>query len=626
MQTEPQCALLRQSWESDMVHTTPANLTWLTLLDSPRSFPQLKPLTLRDEVRHRLPTNLSSFTDFRSSQFGGALASASAADALHVTVVGASTTMGCGSCEFQVAGFPELAGSERQHACPAMHTRRFCSPELSWVRQMEDALVDMWQNTGAPQYSLPAAPTTTVWARNAVGPGYFLTCPDTRLPSLSSSHIIIIELASNLFYGSIEALIRRLHESAPHAAIALMFWPPQDRAAQLKAHEALVAASTHVPGGADVYDIPAALDELQLSRRRFYAQGGLDNVHPNALGHFAIGALMARFVAASFRRVAPLAWQQSPRVNTTSTRVARASRAKLQWEVCYDHQFPQDRAFGSSSTAVEQREVRQRKAKGVQAAAATSPGQPSTSFSLVDEGAEKGVHKYGWASLQAGQKLNIGPIRGPPNRSCALLRVNLLYLASTVRRDQDHRVNHLWPGDLGLDCGGCLCISDQVPYHKSLKFPMTLRTDVNSDTDLGAGLKMNMSVTNALTFFALWRPESACWLNVTHRANEQMPRTNAIGSGMAVSKVRIDGLAIKDESMVPFAARMIAHPKQYPYGHQLVAKQLVKQTPCASEFFRLCGGSIAHDNKYKLANPKMRQLCELKTVNLTSLKFKGSSG
>jgi len=560
------------------------SMTELTLLDSTSLYQPLPPLTLPHALEGvALPSvNVSCF--FRSSRWATAIASARATGSLRVTVIGASSTMGCGSCDFAVINAAEVGVSERRRGCPFQHAHRLCSPEHSWVRQMQDGLSDIWSSDAALA-SASAPPHTTVWAKNAVGPGYFLACPTHRLPMLPRSHVILIELASNLFFGSLKDLVSRLQAIAPQAAVAILLWPPQATATRKLAEETIATVARKAL--ADVYDIGAALDKLPLPRRRYYAQNGNDNVHPNAVGHQMLGRLAARGIADSLRLAVANSRTSGVNMRTVgglqNASAAAAARGQP-WEQCYDHRLPMRTASGNRARLRRE-------------------------FDLIDEGVAKGIPKLGWVSQRPGQKLVLGPLPGPPNRTCALLKVSLLHLATTIREAGDGgTAKRTWPGELHLECKGCSCISEQVPFHLSIAFPMDLPTNVNAGLDLGGGAKVNMSVTRAMNFLLLWRSDTECLLSITHAPPRDIKERWSIDA----SKVRVDGLAMASQNLLLFASHVWApsHRKSYPAGYRLVTREVANSSQCRREAARGC--TVGRMNASGAQGPKSKavRFCE----------------
>ncbi len=599
-------------------------LTELTLLDAPTVYPPLPPIKLPHELDTARLLALN-YTTVRSESWARIVASASSANEVRIVALGASTTMGCGSCDFSIAQAPEVAESARRAGCPSLHAHKLCSPAQSWARQMHDALTARWR---AGRFL--ARPRTSIWAKNAVGPGYFAMCPDVRLPSLTNAHVILIELATNLFFGSLRDLVTRLREVAPDAVVGIVLWPPQVHAQEATA--AIQAAARPSPT-ADVYDIGAAIGQLPRPRHQFYAQGGKDNVHPNALGHYLLGRLAAEALARSWehgltqlharggRRGEHLQAGEhglmqlqhgAPSARPAALNSARNhTKRPRMWEMCYE-QLP----LQPCRTPGRARPAEPPRPPSVQPCFRGNLSR-SRAFSLVDDAAAsgKGVAKLGWASERPSQSLALGPLPGPPNTSCALLRLSLQHLATTIRerprvkgqeRGQADGRGRVWPGELRLRCFGCRCISEQVPSHWSISFPMHLPTGLHAIAELGAGNHLlNMSVTRPFAFLALWRSDAECVLHIEHVPPREMP-PEAWRRGDS-SRVRIDGLALTHQNMLLFASNMIAHRRSYPAGYALIMQELANGTQCAREILQGCH----HGRNMSASKHKVSTFCAL---------------
>ena len=87
---------------------------------------------------------------------------------------------------------------------------------LSWVRVMHDDLAHSLHRTQGTRLR------TNLVAKNAVGPAFFESCTSSKVAN--NTHIVLIDLATNLFSGALEQLVSRLREVAPHAVVALIAW------------------------------------------------------------------------------------------------------------------------------------------------------------------------------------------------------------------------------------------------------------------------------------------------------------------------------------------------------------------------------------------------------------------
>lgn len=173
----------------------------------------------------------------------------------------------------------------------------------------------------------------------------------------------------------------------------------------------------------------------------------------------------------------------------------------------------------------------------------------------------QGVSKPGWASGAEGQGLAVGPLAGPAEEGCALLRVRLGYL---LRMDAAM-------GGLHVGCSGCECLGLQdhgthfnyLPgWGKGLPnenpFPH-LQTDAALASD--PALRRNFTVTAAMQFLALRRAESPCFLEITHtprprgRARRPPPPNR--------TRVRVDSLELQQVSTDLFARKVLSAPRKF---------------------------------------------------------------
>lgn len=155
-------------------------------------------------------------------------------------------------------------------------------------------------------------PEVAVSHKNAVGVGYFTTCPHTHLPSVGAD-VILLEVATNVWGGDPSALVRAVRMVAPDAAVAFVKWIRRNQALPREVSEAASAEE------ADVVPVNEAVAQLHLSgilnHSYTYAQHGLDDVHPSAVGHALIGAITARFVISRLlSSAAALMWERGARL------------------------------------------------------------------------------------------------------------------------------------------------------------------------------------------------------------------------------------------------------------------------------------------------------------------------
>lgn len=430
-----------------------------------------------------------------NSRWSDMIAAASAEGELRVAVLGTSVTNGCGSCDFKtLKSDTSFFGDQRNETCKSM-----CVVDYSWARIMHDELA----------LALPRRVRTVVIAKNAVGPAHFCTC--TRSKVAENTHIVLVDVATNLFSGSVGDMIDRVHWAAPRAVIIFVDWQHQ-----LHTDNAIVDAAKSTSTPADVLRVTAILQAWTAPHplRRLYALSGRDQVHPNPLGHRLLGSLVAAFVVKQLADSHPSSLSVRARAASTD-----GNSPGPQFEKCYDH---------ATELPVSNR-------------------TPSRSWQLVDDatGSGKGIVKLGLVSNVHGDKLTLGPFMGPPKASCSLLRVSIGYL---LKRDDRQ-------GNLHFGCTGCHCGRDQEFMWRQTPFP-----EVSTDAHLAVdpSMRRNMTVTTTLPFVALWHRDTPCYITVTHMPHPGKPHSP--------TRVRVDSLHIEHKGVASYAGKVLGHPKRYPLG------------------------------------------------------------
>ena len=512
-------------------------------------------------------------------QWAQVSASAYASGVLHVTVLGASVSNGCGACDYATLaanplyGDPSRIQAARNASC-RMLPPMTCAMDLSWAHMMRDQLSHALQ---------PLRVKVSVTAKNAVGPAYFLECTQSKVPA--DTHIILAELATNAWGGAAEAsaMLARVHLAAPRAVVAFVTWMERRLCGS---HDpspmAAAAAKASAESPADVLHVHSALSELLApagaSCALLYAQHNRDAVHPNALGHRLLGAASAAFVLNQMEK-APMAERDgqaavhaqraslvgaSPSTLAPTAEGREEQHAWLQYkETCYDALHLPVAPYPSGA------------ANQSHQAKLISPG----AWHLVDEGVPgKGIPKLGWVSDKLGQRLRLGPLSGPAGRDCALMRMRVGYL-SKPGQDQ---------GDLLYSCEGCICVHDHDLTTGNQPFPR-IPTDANIAPD--HSLRRNISVTASSSFLALWKLSQPCHLVITHA-----PHANARGSP-TTSHVRVDSLSVHHRGVFGYAHKVLGHPRAYSQGLAFAAR-LLKECPqdCTPEGTWPCPGAQPHTN------------------------------
>jgi hypothetical protein len=408
---------------------------------------------------------------------------------LRMTVMGASTTSGCGSAELLRAA----------RCASDAELSRYCDFSRSWVRHMHDAL----------QVELATRPTHHVWVntfpRNAQAASYFARCTGRFVGS--TTRIIVLEVAQVGFptlKTDIVTLVDSLRRHAPAAAIVLLTWvskdvlfPPGTKvqattaklsniidaalslgvdvlrvdriALAIVAHRDLVSGdrSGFASSGRGWCTKSTKLQEplpasfrmqitsdpnssrpepiREVATSFLFAGRGRDYVHPTPEGHALIGRLVAQYVAnrlglsgelpTDSDAVSYLLGPGQP-FNQSSTLAARPhlvqnDTSAMLWEQC----------FGAEELPVH-------------------GGQPP--WKLTNEGGAKGVRKLGLISRRVGEVLTLGPIgeglqhewRSRLAAAPQAARVGHLLIAIELGYLLAPRPSF---GALQLSCVGCKC-------------------------------------------------------------------------------------------------------------------------------------------------------------------------
>ena len=442
---------------------------------------------------------------------------------LRVAVIGVSSSAGCGSGEAWELAFPN--GSRREIV-------RGCSLDRSWIRRLADELVALrcrlaQYHTGKLSclegLRVTKTPEVAVSHKNAVGVGYFTTCPHTHLPT-AGADVILLEVATNVWGGDPSALVRAVRMVAPDAAVAFVKWIRRDQALPREVREAAAAE------GADIVPVNEAVAQLHLSgllnHSYTYAQRGLDNVHPSALGHALIGAITARFVIS---RLLQLGCDTDVGARRSSSRHALSDPPNAlpsHWSQCWNRadQIPRLHTdlprVSSALPLVRGRLAGPLPVLPVPLSGNHPPSLPApppnvgtslnataalSDWSLVDEGQAKGVLKLGLASSHVDAVLRVGPISGPSGAVCSPLSVRLGYLVSASRPNM---------GALRIDCDGCRCLPSMHYFQELWPFP-ELQADALYTMDPNY-LRQNLTVTATTEFTMLWDAITSCTLRLTN--------------------------------------------------------------------------------------------------------------
>ena len=435
---------------------------------------------------------------------------------LHVTILGASVSAGCG------AEMPSIR----------------CRQRWSWARHFRDRLSAMLANAG---HSTDIK--VRVWAKNAIDATYFAQCTESRFKLSAATGIVLIELegayqalgANGL--RAVRALLSRIQRGAPHAVLGFVAWP--STASDPRSLETALRNATGTRG--ETFDTVFATPLLHAANAhashptRYYPTASYyaDHIHPNLAGHALLGNAAAYMVGRGILEAAAGCARQS----------LAGRRRSPSWIAAH-------RLVESQALAAPPRAAAQVVELCINSADELPVVPPLEGWALRDEGGAKGVRKLGYASGRVGASLRIGPLL--PSIQCGLFDVSLSYLQSWRQES----------GAFRITCEGCTC--NRIPggwsdaFH-TYPFPLVQTWSygiASGRSNRNAYEREFASIANASltvsTRFALHKDAPDCYLNVTH-----VRRAGA--SVSAPSRVRIDALGIELAS-----CQMACHLSRYP--------------------------------------------------------------
>eukprot|EP00908_Phaeocystis_cordata_P001910 Transcript_12038.p1 GENE.Transcript_12038~~Transcript_12038.p1 ORF type:complete len:568 (-),score=-8.54 Transcript_12038:247-1950(-) len=429
---------------------------------------------------------------------------------LRVAVLGTSPTAGCNAC---------IGGT-----LPVNHTCVACDARYGWARRLADRLTEMLKGV--------VSPYVHIQFKNAVGPGYFEHCTASKVPR--DTHLVLLEVATNLWGTHPRGLLAAIRKAAPRAAIAFVAWTSQQALkAEIKNHAGPRLGSADIARideaarehEADIFRVGHVLARLGAGPKLTYS----DEVHPNALGHEMLGELAAQFIVWRLRDAACAVRLPSSKPAASSTTTSS------------------ERCFPEADTMP------------------VNVGE-STGWKLVDEGRSKGVRKLGWLSLQpGGQPLRVGPLEDAmlrePDSMCTRFRVDLGF-----HLQPSFRTPSIQQGAIKISCLNCTCSRLPVAYTaKIFPFPV-VETDSKRASE--AALRRNISVTSTTAFEMRTQVGRPCWLLLQHLWSNMSQTTsgsNKFGF-MLQSRVRVDNLALSYAKPVFLTAfHHFIHGRQYKH-------------------------------------------------------------
>jgi hypothetical protein len=507
-------------------------------------------------------------TDYTSdASWAQLLTRMDASGLLKVTILGMSTTAGCGA--------PWAADEPTEH---------WCDFQRSWVRHWHERMRQQLQ----PSTEL----RLRVEYKNAVGGSYFGHCTHAHVDA--DSDIIVLEWMANA-WDSIILLNETLHairRAAPHVSnLYFVHWPPQHLQGQnwkdtahkldlLARHHAAISVTIDARDNRTLMAVGLAsqmhanadgLLELVTShnlsdacetrlnlrssratskcRRVHHLRAKVrlgaffaDSTHPNSAGHWLLGTGAAAVLSDRLGMAAARRRQTTP--ETTPEGAASANERRD--EIAFNERGTAISASISASISapISTSISASMSASGAPEACLRSADQltvrsSSTQWRLVDDGLQKRVPKLGLASTTIGDELRLAlPTVVPRGMSCATAVVTLGYLASA--RDEQ--------GAIVIGCDGCPCgpygYISGMSYFRAFPFPI-LDTHIRTHASLGVG--GNVSVSAEYSFVVGQNASSDCSLVLRHRASRlTSPQFRGPRGSRFASRVRVDSLYVRE--------------------------------------------------------------------------------
>ena len=166
-------------------------------------------------------------------------------------------------------------------------------------------------------------------------------------------------------------------------------------------------------------------------------------------------------------------------------------------------------------------------------------------------------------------KLSLGPLPGPPGRSCALVKLTVGFLLRMDTRQ----------GDLHFSCTGCECFRDSGDFTtKRSPFP---RWHTDSSIADDPNQRQNFSVTATAEFLSLWRKSASCYLHITHLPRS--PPAHPVIRAPSPTRVRVDSLVSEHRGVYGYARKVLMFPRSYPAGIQRARSLLDPARGCLED-------------------------------------------
>lgn len=329
--------------------------------------------------------------------------------------------------------------------------------------------------------------------------------------------------------------------------------------------------------------LAAASSRAAASLATFYAQNGVDIVHPNQHGHTLIAAAAASYISGMLGRHARRSHSSigdsadtRPPLRRPEQRAQVADATPSEgWESCYD---PAERL----------------------------PVVSLGGWSLLDD-RSKGVSKRSLISRSLNQTLRLGPLPQPrASDACSLSISHLGYVLSAYQAaDVD-------AGALHLSCGGCNC-STVAGAHATEQAPFPLvptRMGVWANETIFATL--NASIRASTAFWLQQRAGEACYLFITHHPGPpSMGRGSASGlpslatSHARSSQVQVSSLALSEAAVSDIIGmwQRARWPRMRKFVHATTQCLLAERSSVFGERLREAFNCTAGDGRRRATAP-----------------------
>ena len=469
------------------INLTRRSRSLFVLSSQPQTFPSRHPTNIPVDLLHVESAVNVTFpaAGLQSEQWNRVAKLVARRRQLRLAILGCSTSVGCGSAD------------------PSPR----CDASRGWPRLFHDAVQGELGKLPGWMYGVH----TRVTAKNAVDPTYFAQCTTSFVDD--STHVVLVEFFTNMFglfkqgnRTGLDATIEAIRMAAPNAAVVFVVWL-KEVSSPISVHLRSAIRRVAKRQRVDVVDLPIIL--FQMRHRKvpvasWYANRGLDH-HPNGPGHWLLATAAAHLVVHRLAEATPL----TAVLSVAGTR----HTADMYCADCIAKRLIKRQVCHNTASTLPLR-------------------MPLVgSWTLVDEGGDKGVSKPGYVSTVIGDVAEL------------VVASPLCPLGSSLIRLGYHLSSRPGQGALNLSCIGCTCQGLQGILSTVSPFPI-----VETDTRLMDPRYFSMpdqataslSVTASTSFTGSPHPgprPTECVVRVKHVASS-LPRSER-------SRIRLDSMAVQ---------------------------------------------------------------------------------